>query len=68
MRKKDLQITVELLNKRVANLEQRSYKIIEVLKASGILEVLEQGEDMVTIPYHTVLGDVQNHYKINEVF
>jgi hypothetical protein len=68
MRKKDLEREVVLLNKRILNLEQRSYKVIEVLKASGIIEALEEGEDMVTIPYNSPFGTLDNHYKINEVF
>jgi hypothetical protein len=42
--------------------------MLEVLKASGIVEALEEGEDMITIPYHGPWGTVDSHYKINEVF
>jgi hypothetical protein len=67
-KKKALETEVSILNRRIANLEQRSYKMLEVLKASGIIEALEEGEDMITIPYHGPFGTLDNHYKINEVF
>lgn len=67
-KKKALETEVQLLNRKIANLEQRSYKMLEVLKASGIIEALEEGEDMVTIKYDGPWGTVDNHYKINEVF
>jgi hypothetical protein len=69
MRKKDLEREITLLNKRVLNLEERSYKVLEILKASGLIELLEEGEDMVTVPYNSPFGFTKNnHYKINEVF
>jgi hypothetical protein len=69
MRKKQLEKEVTLLNKRVLNLEERSYKLLEILRASGIIELLEEGEDMVTVPYNSPFGFTKNnHFKINEVF
>lgn len=68
MRKKKLEEQLLLADKRISNLEERSYKMLEVLKASGILEALEEGEDMVTIPYRSYYGIHNNHYKVNEVF
>jgi hypothetical protein len=53
---------------QVSYLQQQLNSTIEILLASGIIEALNEGEDMVTIKRNVLGMHVDTKYKINEVF
>lgn len=56
------------LSKEVYDLQRQSNAIVEMLKASGVIEALGEGEDMVTIRRNVLGMSIDTHYKVNEVF
>ena len=67
MRKKELNNHLKELQIRYATLQTQNYAIIEILKASGIIELLKDNEDIVGIATSGLFG-TKEFYKINEVF
>jgi hypothetical protein len=53
---------------QVSYIQQQLNSTIEILLASGIIEALNEGEDMVTIKRNVLGMHVDTKYKINEVF
>lgn len=68
MRKKQLVREVAELQRRYATLGRQNNAVIEILKASGIVELLQENEEVVAI-VDTVFGEsYKQYYKVNEVF
>lgn len=66
--KKKLNKHINNLEKEVSYLRQQSNAIVEMLKASGLIEALDENEDMVTIRRNVLGVPFDTHYKVNEVF
>jgi hypothetical protein len=70
MRTKKKQLVREIaeLQRRYAILGRQNNAIIEILKGSGIVELLQENEEVVSI-VDTVFGEsYKQYYKVNEVF
>lgn len=70
MRTKKKQLVREIaeLQRRYAAVAQQNQAIIEILKISGIIEALQDNEEVVAIT-STFFGEIlKQHYKVNEVF
>ena len=68
IRKKALHNRLTRNELQVSYLQQQLNSTIEILLASGIIEALNEGEDMVTIKRNVLGMNVDTKYKINEVF
>lgn len=66
--KKKLNKYINDFSKELYDLQRQSNGIVEMLKASGIIEALGEGEDMVTIRRNVLGMSIDTHYKVNEVF
>jgi hypothetical protein len=67
-KKKQLVREVAELQRRYATLARQNNAVIEILKASGIVELLQENEEVVAI-VDTVFGEsYKQYYKVNEVF
>lgn len=68
IKKKHIIDSFKNLEKEVSYLRQQSNSIVEMLKASGLIEALDENEDMVTIRRNVLGVPFDTHYKVNEVF
>jgi hypothetical protein len=68
MRKKALHNRLVKTDVEISYLRSQVTALIEILLASGIIEALNEGEDMVTIKRNVLGMQVDTKYKINEVF
>lgn len=68
VKKKQIIDSIKNLEKEVSYLRQHSNAIVEMLKVSGVVEALDEGEDMVTIRRNVLGINVDTHYKVNEIF
>ena len=67
-KKKQLVREVAELQRRYASVAQQNTAIIEILKASGIIESLQENEEVVAIADIVFGQTFKQYYKINEVF
>ncbi len=68
VKKKQVIESIKNLEKEVIHLRQQSNAIVEMLKASGLIEALDENEDMVVVKRNVLGISMDTYYKVNEVF